>query len=144
MITRQSTVQDYDRMVEIWLEGSKLSHAFIDEHYWTSQQSDMKEKYLPMSTSYVLEETGDIRGFISVVGNYLAALFIDPRQQGKGYGEQLLNYIKDQADSLDLKVYQQNDRAVRFYLKNGFVIVEEQIDENTSAKEYVMTWRRES
>ncbi|MFB5674227.1 N-acetyltransferase [Paenibacillus terreus] len=144
MITRLSTVQDYGRMVEIWLEGSKLSHDFIDEHYWASQLSDMKEKYLPMSTSYVLEEAGDIKGFISVVGNYLAALFIDPRQQGKGYGEKLLNYVKDQADSLDLKVYQQNDRAVGFYLKNGFAIIEEQIDENTSAKEYVMTWRRES
>lgn len=144
MTIRLSAVQDYERMTEIWLECSKISHHFIDEYYWISQQSDMKEKYLPMARSYVLEIDGNIAGFISVVDNYLAALFIDPRQQGKGYGEKLLNYVKEQYDSLTLKVYQKNDRAAGFYLKHGFTFTGELIDENTSAKEYVMSWRRES
>lgn len=143
MIIRTYIVYDLDRMVEIWFEGSKQAHNFIPEDYWKSNQTAMREEYLPMSQSYVIEVDGVIRGFISLVDNYLAALFVDPNEQGKGYGKILLEYVKDQKESLDLKVYQENTNAIRFYLKNSFNISSESIDENTSTKEYAMTWKKE-
>lgn len=143
MTFRIYTENDLERIVEIWLEGSKLAHHFIDADYWKSKQIEMKEVYLPMSQSYVIEEEGNLVGFISLVDNYLAALFVDPKEQGIGYGKQLLDNIKEQKESLDLRVYQENKNAVRFYLKNDFNISAESIDEHTSAKEYAMTWRKE-
>jgi putative acetyltransferase len=35
-------------------------------------------------------------------------------------------------------------RAVRFYLREGFRIVEDGTDENTGEKEYLMRWEKES
>ncbi|NEW04619.1 N-acetyltransferase [Paenibacillus sp. SYP-B3998] len=143
MIIRTYVENDLDRMMEIWLEGSKQAHNFIDEDYWESNQIAMKDVYLPMSQSYVIEVDGVIKGFISMVDNYLAALFVDTNEQGKGYGKILLDHVKDQKETVDLKVYQENKNAIRFYQKNSFSISTESIDENTSAKEYAMTWRKE-
>lgn len=142
MVVRLFAENDIDSMVEIWLAGSKEAHRFIPSEYWESNRSVMQETYLPMSQSYVLEAEGALAGFISMVDDYLAALFVSPAEQGKGYGKILLNYVKNQKETITLKVYQENDHAVRFYQKNGFVIASEAVDENTSSKEYVMVWNK--
>ncbi|WP_235941708.1 N-acetyltransferase [Paenibacillus puerhi] len=142
MNIRLYTENDLDRMIEIWFDGSKLAHNFIQEDYWKSNQTAMKETYLPMSRSHVLEVDGIMVGFISLIDDYLAALFVSPHEQGKGYGKILLDYVKDQKESMSLQVYQENERAIRFYEKNGFIVSDESIDEKTSAKEFVMTWRK--
>ncbi|KKO54043.1 hypothetical protein XI25_08010 [Paenibacillus sp. DMB20] len=140
---RPFQADDAGRLVDIWLQGSLISHGFIDPGYWEAQTGEMASQYLPKADTYVLEdqESGKPLGFISLVESYIAALFVDVREQNRGYGKQLLSMAKDGHDLLSLKVYQQNKDAVRFYRKNGFVIVEETEDPGTSAKEYVMEWR---
>lgn len=143
MNIRTYTVDDLDSMVEIWFEGSKQAHNFIQEEYWKSNQKVMKEVYFPMSQSHVLEVKGVIVGFISLIDEYIAALFVSPQEQGKGYGKIILDYAKDHKRSMNLKVYQENESAIRFYQKNGFIISTDSFDENTSSEEYVMTWNIE-
>ena len=50
----------------------------------------------------------------------------------------MLNFIKRQRENIQLKVYKKNNKAVDFYLKNGFVIKEESLDERTSEEEFLM------
>ncbi|WP_237446597.1 GNAT family N-acetyltransferase [Shimazuella alba] len=80
------------------------------------------KKVIPMSETYVISNEKDVVDFVSMVDNYLAALFIDVKHQGGGYGKRLLNFIKSQREYIQLKVYKKNNKAVDFYLKNGFVI----------------------
>ncbi|MBP1917121.1 GNAT family N-acetyltransferase [Lederbergia galactosidilytica] len=54
-------------------------------------------------------------GFLSMVDDYLAALFMNPEQQNKGYRKQLLNFIKKQRTQIQLKVYKKNEKAIHFY-----------------------------
>ncbi|WP_028562873.1 N-acetyltransferase [Paenibacillus pinihumi] len=140
MQIRLYTGQDLDRMLQIWLEGSKQAHDFIEGSYWESNLQAMKEEYIPMSQSYVLEAEGSVQGFVSMVDDYLAALFVAPDQQGRGYGKLLLDYVKERQEKINLKVYQDNGSAVRFYEKNGFIVTAELADEQTSAKEFAMSW----
>lgn len=139
---RLLNTKDMEDVVELWLRGSLESHDFIDPDYWRSMKVEMREKYLPMATSYVIEDDGAIVGFVSMVDEYLAALFVEGAQQNKGYGKQLVNYIKELYASIHLRVYQNNVNATRFYQKNGFFIVEEGVDGRTSQKEYVMSWSK--
>jgi len=140
-----STPEDIEPIIDIWLNGSIRSHHFIDPNYWRSKIEDMEKVYLPMSTTYVLAEPeGRIIGFISMVDDYLAALFIDLSEQNKGYGKKLLEFVKSLNQTIQLKVYQQNKNAVRFYLNNEFVIKEELVDNQTAEKEYLMTWKKGS
>nr|WP_106779557.1 GNAT family N-acetyltransferase [Lysinibacillus timonensis] len=140
MIYKLTEGTDLNRLIEIWYEGSVIAHDFIDKDYWKSQQTDMKEKYLPMSETYVIKNENDIVGFISMVDDYLAALFIDIKCQGEGHGHSLLNYIKERREKIQLKVYKKNEKAVHFYLRNGFVIKQELLDERTGEEEYLMVW----
>lgn len=139
---RRSREEDYDCLVEIWYQASIKSHSFISQEYWSSKKFDMKNTYLPVSDTYVLEKDEKIVGFVSMVEQYLAALFIDVDEQNQGCGKRLVEYVKNNYPQIQLKVYQQNHDAVNFYLKNDFVIQEESIDQETSEKEYVMVWQK--
>lgn len=66
----------------------------------------MIKKYLPNSEVYVAEETNNILGFIALSENYIASIFVDIEQQGKGIGTLLLNYAKNLRTELKLNVYQ--------------------------------------
>ncbi|WP_453996120.1 GNAT family N-acetyltransferase [Bacillus nitroreducens] len=142
MSIRSNKKSEVNKLVKIWYEGSLLAHDFIDKNYWKTQQKDMEEKYLPMSETYVITNETGVVGFVSMVDDYLAALFIDVKYQGEGYGKKLLNFIKERRESIQLKVYKKNRNAVQFYERNGFVIKEELIDEQTAEEEFLMGWER--
>ncbi|GIN98001.1 N-acetyltransferase [Siminovitchia terrae] len=133
---------DIDILINIWYKGSLQAHYFIDADYWKSQIEEMKEKYIPMSETHVITSQSKIAGFISMVDDYLAALFIDVAYQNNGTGKELLNFVKRQRDMIQLKVYKENVTAVRFYKKNGFVIKKELTDEQTDKQEYLMEWSK--
>ncbi|WP_053218351.1 GNAT family N-acetyltransferase [Virgibacillus senegalensis] len=133
---------EVNKLVEIWYEGSLIAHDFIDKTFWESKQTEMAERYFPMSENFVVSKEKDVVGFVSMIDHYLAALFIDVNHQGRGYGKELLEFIKRRRENIQLKVYEKNKKAVDFYLKNGFVIKEEIIDEQTSEKEFLMEWEK--
>jgi putative acetyltransferase len=54
----------------------------------------------------------------------------------------LLDSIKHNHSHLTLHVYKKNAGAIRFYLKEGFEITKERIDENTGEAELEMSWTR--
>ncbi|WP_182201324.1 N-acetyltransferase [Paraliobacillus salinarum] len=133
---------DIDTLVDIWYKGSLQAHHFINESYWKAQMKDMKEKYIPMSETHVITNESKIVGFISMVDNYLAALFIDIEHQNHGAGKALLDFIKERKNVIELKVYKENTSALRFYKNNGFIIKIELTDEQTNEQEYLMEWKK--
>ena len=98
----------------------------------------MRKIYLLASENYIYEEKGEIRGFLSLSENTLAALFVSPNFQGKGIGRQLITKAKDVRNNLKLTVNKENNKSVEFYKKCGFKILKEQIDEHTGHKEFLM------
>ena len=76
--------------------------------------------YLPNSETYLVENDNKITGFVAMVDNYLAAIFVKSTEQGKGIGHQLLNYAKSLRELIQLKVYKKNIIAVQFYKKMAF------------------------
>lgn len=64
----------------------------------------MENKYLPLAQNYVImQDEHTIGGFVSMIDEYLAALFI--RAQRKGYGKLLLDWVKQQHAEIQLKVF---------------------------------------
>ena len=99
---------------------------------------------LPHAEIYVHEDdsTKQIDGFIGLNGNYIEGVFVKEAVQSKGIGKQLLDYAKKVKSPLRLSVYQQNKKAIQFYLREGFCIQSENIDNNTGEKEFIMVWNR--
>ena len=127
---------DMDAVIEIWLDASIRAHDFVAENFWRSRVIDMREVYIPASETYVYEEAGCIRGFVCLVGEALAALFVSPRAQGRGVGQK----SKHVRQNLNLTVYKENQKSVDFYKRCGFRSVKEQIDKYTGHSEIVMVF----
>lgn len=67
----------------------------------------------------------EIAGFIAREKDYIHSLYIADFAQGKGVGTALLDYAKQDQDSLTLWTFQANRGAQRFYRREGFQPVEE-------------------
>lgn len=137
---RAASPEDYAKLAELWLEASILAHDFIDPAYWVQNKNKMQHEYLPMSDVYIAESGGEIKGFIALLANQIAAIFVAPQSQGQGIGGRLISHAKSLKAQLQLSVYQANHNSVQFYLSKGFQIAAESVDAQTNAAEYVMRW----
>ncbi|WP_300669133.1 N-acetyltransferase [Soonwooa sp.] len=139
----QASTKDFDELTSIWLDASIKAHDFITTEYWSSKVDEMKNVYLPASKTWISEnDSHEILGFVSMLENHIAALFISPKHQSKGAGTQLLNFIKSKYNSLTLNVYEKNLQAFQFYKKHDFKTIEEALDEETGEKDVVMEWTK--
>ena len=129
--------------MQIWLDTNICAHDFIAVDYWQSN-FDMVRKMLPHAEICVHEDdhTKQVDGFIGLNDNYIEGLFVKETMQAKGIGKQLLNHAKEFKSTLKLSVYQRNQKAVEFYLREKFSIQSERVDENTGEKEFVMIWNK--
>lgn len=140
---RQYANGDIDAVMQIWLNTNIQTHNFISSDYWQSNFRVVKEM-LPHAEIYVYENdyAKQIDGFIGLNDNYIEGVFVKKAAQSKGIGKQLLNYAKEIKSTLKLSVYQKNEKAIQFYLREKFSIQSENMDANTGEKEFVMVWKR--
>lgn len=136
---REFKENDLNRIMKLWLNTNILAHDFIDMDYWKSNYNKVKQ-IMPEATIFVYEEDNSIKGFVGLSGNYIAGIFVETTYQSQGVGKALLDYIKERNTELLLQVYEKNNRAVTFYLREGFTVNNKQIDENTNEAELVMNW----
>ena len=140
---RKQKEKDLAAIMQIWLETNTKAHSFIPEEYWLSNY-EMVKSSLPEAEVFVYEDdaTKQIYGFIGLMKNYIAGLFVTESMQAKGIGRRLITYAKSQKEKLTLEVYRKNTRAVQFYHREGFSITDETIDESTAEVVYTMSWQK--
>ena len=137
---RPSQQSDTENIIEIWLQASIEAHTFASAEFWHSKVVDMREIYLPAAQTFVDEHEGEVKGFISMYRNNIAALFVLPRHQAKGIGTRLLKFIQGRHEQISLCVYKDNTASIAFYKKHGFRRVAEQLDEHTGHPEIIMQY----
>ena len=131
---------DINDVLGIWLKASIESHSFAGREVWESRIDDMRERYLPDSDTYVFTDNNIIKGFFSLHGETLAAMFVSPDFQGEGIGQALMDKAKLLRNKLVLTAYRDNPGSIRFYRKTGFVITGERVDEHTGHVEISMEY----
>ena len=139
---RKMKLTDLDKVMDIWLFSNIQAHDFIPEEYWRSNCQQVRSM-LPEAEVYVYEKDDDIRGFIGMMENYIAGIFVDEKFRSCGIGRELLDYAKSVKKELSLSVYKKNQAAARFYLRNGFEISSEAEDEATGEIEMLMRWKND-
>jgi putative acetyltransferase len=137
---RQLLNSEIKQAVQIWLEASIKTHHFIDPAFWESKVKDMETVWLPAAENTAILKDKRLIGFSSLVNDRLAAIFIHRDEQGNGYGTLLLNKVKQRRKRLELTVYEKNQTAITFYVKQGFRKTENRKDPATGEKEFVMVW----
>ncbi len=131
---------DMNDVLEIWLRASIEAHGFVDREFWESKVGDMRKTYIPASDTYVFLEDNVIKGFFSLHGDTLAAMFVTPGFQGRGIGRKLMEKAKSLRKKMDLTVYRENPGSIDFYRKCGFLTIKERVDEHTGRIEILMEY----
>ena len=122
-MVRQYSDNDIDAVMQIWLDTNIQAHHFILSDYWRTN-CNMVREMLPHAEIYVHEDdcTKQIDGFIGLNDDYIEGVFVKETMQSKGIGKQLLNHAKEVKSTLKLRVYQRNEKAIKFYLRENFCI----------------------
>ena len=138
---REFQISDTQIVMQLWLAGNEDAHSFIAKEYWKANFEEV-EKQLLKADIFVYDLNGEIKGFIGLMDEYIAGIFVDKVYRSQGIGRQLLEYVKQLHSTLSLDVYQKNERALRFYRENRFTIVSKQNDEHTGEIEFTMIWNK--
>jgi len=138
---RELQKTDIDTVSQIWLDANRDAHDFIPAEYWENNFLPVKKMLLQAEVYvYMDERKNRIEGFVGLDQEYIAGIFVRKEARSGGIGKALLDFVKEKKQELTLNVYRKNERAVRFYERERFHVVEMAADKNTAEKEYLMRW----
>ncbi len=138
---RKMNQEELNKVMDIWLETNIKAHNFIPAEYWENN-FELVKGLISQAEIYIYENNKSISGFIGMNSNYIAGIFVKEKEQSKGIGKELLNFVKNIKKELNLNVYEKNIKAVNFYKRENFHIINEGIDEATEEKEFFMEWKK--
>ena len=142
---RSMKQSDLDPVALIWLDTNIKAHDFIPASYWRDHFEAVRGMLAEAEICVWEEEgSGKVQGFVGLDGEYIAGIFVRKGAQSRGIGKALLDIVKEKKAELALHVYRKNEKAVRFYLREGFRIRREMTDEDTKEEEYLMEWSKET
>jgi putative acetyltransferase len=115
---------DLERALDVWYRASVIAHWFLSEEFFEAERRQIAEDWLPVSETTVAEADGRVVGFVSLVGNEVGGIFVDPDYQGRGVGRALMDYARLARPHLELAVFEDNLTGRRFYDAYGFLQVD--------------------
>ncbi len=140
---RPYRVEDEDASIALWLETWKLAYPSIDfdkrVDWWRER---WRSELVPVAQIVVAEQDGAMAGFVTIDGaGYLDQLVVGPRHWGSDVARLLMDEAKRLSPGgVTLKVNADNARAIRFYVRNGFVKIGD--EENSSGRAVdIMVWQ---
>ena len=116
---RRATEADVEEIVAIF----EPSFALLDY----LPRLHTHDEHLAFFANCLREGEGYVlgRSFALVTGDMLSHLYVHPDEIGTGVGHALFEHVKTvRPDGFEFWVFQQNDRARRFYEAHGAVAVE--------------------
>lgn len=120
---------DTNAVVSTWRAASALAHPFLTATFLDQEAEAMRNVYLGLAQTWVTEIDGHVVGFISIIGDEIGGLFLDPRHHGRGLGRALLDKAIAEKGPLKVEVFKENTIGRRFYDACGFHAVDEYVHE---------------
>ena len=122
---------DDDAIVDIWLKASRLAHPFLGEDFLRREADTIRQTYLPAADTRTVWMDARPVGFISLLGDQVGGLFLDPAFHGRGLGRALVDDAVARRGRLELDVFVDNPVGRRFYARYGFVETGRHVDAPT-------------
>ncbi len=115
---------EYPEVMQVWEASVRATHHFLKEEDIILFRRLIPEQYLDAVRLFAARDAADrILGFLGVSDDNIEMLFIHPDARGKGIGSTLLHHAVDVLHLSQVDVNEQNEQAVGFYQRMGFVVV---------------------
>lgn len=89
--TTQLTEKELETIMAIWSQTNLEAHPFVAPTYWQENKAFVHLFALPKATLILAEEEGQIIGFLGLMDNYIAGIFIKKCFKGRA---SVRNYCK--------------------------------------------------
>ena len=112
-----------ERLLEVWEASVRATHHFLSE-------SDI-QFFKPLVVAglralphllCVRDSAGSLVGFVGVADGKMEALFVHPAWHHLGIGRRLANHAMVELAAMKVDVNEQNEEAVAFYRRLGFLV----------------------
>lgn len=107
-------------VIDIYYQASLVAHPFLDREFIVKTKIDVRDIYLAAVETWVFSQDEGIVGFISLMGNEVVALFVEPASHGQGFGKQLMDKAVSEKGDLVVDVFEKNAIGRKFYSRYGF------------------------
>lgn len=117
---RKYESRDLHDVLSAWEDASRIAHPFLSSEFLEQERCNIPEVFLPNAETWVIEQSGTVIGFISLLGNEVGAIFIQPEYHGTGAGRALMDKAQALHGDLEVEVFEANSIGRRFYANYGF------------------------
>ena len=135
--------QDIEDLLSVWENASRLAHTFLSEEFLQQERENIANLYLPKAETWVIEVQGRVVGFISLLGNEVGGLFLQPEFHGRGLGWALMLKAVELRGDLEVEVFEKNHIGRKFYNSFGFVKIAEKLEEETGENLFCLKYTSE-
>ncbi len=149
---RQMRGDDLGRVEEIWYQESVRVHNWMEypDKFWDKRRQGFRDTIEQSDVELVFDEDDIIKGFIiKWQNNYIPEIFVDhqyrayPNGKSRKIGCALVDYLKASNTVLTVSVYMLNYKAIKFYIKNDFVITKLYAEKETGFAKFFMKWKND-
>jgi putative acetyltransferase len=106
-------------------------HPFLGQEFLELERHNIVNVHLPQAETWVWDADGHVIGFISLLGNEVGAIFVDPRFHRSGVGRALMDRARALRGELEVEVFEKNLLARAFYARLGFELLHEKVHDQT-------------
>jgi putative acetyltransferase len=122
---------DREEVLNVWAEASALAHPFLSQEFLELERYNIPNMYMPQAETWVWEADGRVVGFISLLGNEVGAIFVDPEFHRSGIGRALMDRARALRGELEVEVFEKNLLGRAFYAKLGFEFMHKKVHDQT-------------
>jgi len=116
---------DVPRLVEVWEASVRASHHFLSDADIVGYRPIVRDQLFGSMELYAVRDgAGSLVAFSGVADGKLEALFVHPDWIGMGIGRRLVRHAIDERGVTTVDVNEQNERALAFYLRMGFEVMD--------------------
>jgi ribosomal protein S18 acetylase RimI-like enzyme len=146
-VIRAARADEVDEVARVWMES------------WVSTGLDEASNFLLANlrarvgreiengwSLYVADDGGRIAAMLALhlPDRYLDQLFVAPEYQGRGLGRRLLGFTREHLpDEIWLRCVRENDKAWRWYEREGFVFEKEAVEPMNGFTMKYYRWKKQ-
>jgi ribosomal protein S18 acetylase RimI-like enzyme len=146
IIIRPARADEYDAVARVWMDswvstGLEEASQFLLAKLRARVPQEMEKGW----SLFVADDRGKLAAMLALhlPKLYLDQLFVAPSYQGKSLGRKLLAYSRAQMpDEIHLRCVRENEKAWRWYEREGFVFEQEQVEPMTGFVMKHYRWNR--
>jgi GNAT superfamily N-acetyltransferase len=144
---RPALAHEYDEIGRVWMESWVSTGLAESGNFLLAQLRARIRREMERGWSlFVADDNGRLAAMLALhlPKRYLDQLFVAPAYQGRSLGRQLLAFTRTHLpDEIELRCVRENEKAWRWYEREGFVFEQEVLEPMTGFMMKYYRWKKQ-